>query len=218
MKYLINNLSTDWNEFLNCEFKKEYFIKIDNFLYKNQNNIIFPSKDNIFRCFDFFNINQTKVVIFGQDPYINDNQAIGLCFGINKDANCKIPPSLKNIAKELKNDLNIDLDDFSLIKWAKQGVLLLNTKLTVFKSQANSHKNIGWEFFIDNVIERLNNLDHQIVFLLMGNDAKKLKGKISNKHIIVQCAHPSPLSCNKGFFNSKIFSIINSYLIDKIKW
>ncbi len=212
-------IKTNWLNFLINESQKEYFIKLDNFLkVESQNKVIFPNKEQIFRCFNFFDIENTRVVIFGQDPYFNPKQANGLAFSVDEDVNQK-PPSLKNIFKELESDLKINRNNSDLSDWAEQGVLLLNTCLTVVHKNPNSHHNIGWEKFVTNVIEILNIKTNGIIFVLLGNNALKLKKFIDHKkHHILSTSHPSPLSYNKGFKNSKIFSRINGFLIDKIKW
>lgn len=184
-----------------------------------ENNIdltIFPKIENIFKCFTYFEPNNTKVVLLGQDPYHGPNQATGLCFGVN---NNNIPPSLKNIAKELKNDLNLILKDYSLENWAKQGILLLNASLSVIQSKPGSQMKL-WNHFTDFIINELNNCNHKIIFVAWGAFAhNKLKNVDLNKHSMVISSHPSPLSVFKpyknfpSFNNSKPFSKINELLL-----
>lgn len=219
MKYFSNlNLKTNWIDFINKQMQEPYFIKIDDYLANiSDKQNIFPPKDSIFRCFNFFDIEDTKIVWLGQDPYFNEKQANGLAFSVNKGE--KLPPSLKNIFKELKDDLNIDRDNSDLSDWASQGILLLNTILTVSEKNPNSHKDIGWLDFSIQIIERLNNNRNPIIFILLGNQAQKFIKYINqNKHMIITTSHPSPLSCNKGFFGSKIFSQVNMLLNTKINW
>ena len=194
-----------------------------------ENNIdltIFPKVENIFKCFTYFEPNNTKVVLLGQDPYHGPNQATGLCFGINN--NVQVPPSLRNIAKELKSDLNIELNDYSLETWAKQGILMLNASLTVVQGKPGSHMSL-WSNFTDYIVETLNNLDNSIIFVAWGAFAyNKLKNIDLNKHSLIVSSHPSPLSVYKKFktfpsFNSsKPFSKINKILEKNnkqiIKW
>lgn len=216
-------IEKSWKKILNNEFKKEYFNSLVSFLkdeYKNK--IIFPPGRKIFSSFDFCPFNNIKVVIIGQDPYHGINQANGLCFAVNKDI--KIPPSLFNIFKEINNDIKIDIPKHgNLERWAIQGVLLLNSVLTVRKNLPRSHSNKGWENFTDRVISLISKKKKNIVFLLWGNYAKsKLKIIDQNKHLILTSSHPSPFSASNGFFNSFHFSKTNNYLkknnIREIKW
>lgn len=177
-----------------------------------ENHQCFPPKHLILHALN--NLNNTKVVIIGQDPYHNDNQAHGLAFST---LDTKIPPSLKNIFKELNNDLNITIPNHgNLTHWHNQGVLLLNTILTVRKNQPNSHKNKGWEQYTNNIISELNNNKENLIFILWGNQAHKIEKLINkDKHLILKSSHPSPLSANQGkWFNNKHFSKTNQYLID----
>jgi len=216
-------IEKSWKKVLNNEFKKEYFNSLVSFLkdeYKNK--IIYPPGRKIFSSFNFCPFDKVKVVIIGQDPYHGINQANGLCFSVNK--NIKIPPSLFNIFKELKYDIGIDIPKHgNLERWAIQGVLLLNSILTVRKNCPGSHSNKGWENFTDEVISILSKNKNNLVFLLWGNYAKS-KLKIINQynHFILTSSHPSPFSANNGFFNSFHFSQTNSYLkknkIKEIKW
>lgn len=213
-------IGNSWDEILKEEFKKDYFVNIEKQLEKT-NKIIYPKKENIFRALKLTDYNDIKVVILGQDPYHGENEANGLCFSVNKDV--KIPPSLRNIFKELKEDLNIERDNTDLSDWAMQGILLLNTILTVEKDKPFSHKNLGWNYFTDNIINKINQKKESVIFVLWGNAAREKKKLITNKnHIIIESAHPSPLSYTRGFKNSKPFSKINKILKEQnkkeIKW
>ncbi|HOJ10575.1 MAG TPA: uracil-DNA glycosylase, partial [Clostridiales bacterium] len=174
--------------------------------------IIYPDKDNIFEALKLTTYKDVKVAIIGQDPYHGENQAHGLAFSVQKGVD--IPPSLLNIFKELVNDLNCYIpNNGCLVPWARQGVLLLNTSLTVVADAANSHRNKGWEVFTDSIIQLLNKKDTPIVFLLWGNNARDKAKYITNqKHLILTSAHPSPLSANRGFFGCKHFSKANNFL------
>ena len=216
-------IEKSWKKILNSEFKKEYFNSLVTFLkdeYKN--NIIYPPGKKIFSSFDYCPFDKVKVVIIGQDPYHGINQANGLCFSVNKEI--KIPPSLLNIFKEIKNDIGIDIPDHGNLKrWAIQGVLLLNSVLTVRKNLPGSHSNRGWETFTDKVISIISKNKNNIVFLLWGSYAmSKQKNIDQNKHLILTSSHPSPFSAYNGFFNSYHFSKTNKYLkknnIKEIKW
>lgn len=215
-------LNNNWNNILSSEYKKEYFTKIINFIdCEYQNKIIFPEKENIFKALSLTNFDNIKVVIIGQDPYHGVGEAQGLAFSVPE--NIKMLPSLRNIFKELNSDLGIKRVKSDLTDWAKQGVLLLNTILTVEKDKPLSHKNIGWELFTDEIIKRIDLLDKPIVFVLWGASARLKKVLIKNeKHLIIESVHPSPLSANRGFFGSKPFSKINNYLtinnIKGIRW
>jgi len=216
-------IEKSWKKILNREFKKEYFNYLVTFLkdeYKN--NIIYPPGKKIFSSFDYCPFDKVKVVIIGQDPYHGINQANGLCFSVNKEI--KIPPSLFNIFKEIKSDVGIDIPNHGDLKrWAIQGVLLLNSVLTVRQNLPGSHSNKGWENFTDKVISIISKNKNNIVFLLWGSYAKsKLKNIDQNKHLILTSSHPSPFSAYNGFFNSYHFSKTNKYLkknnIREIKW
>ncbi|MBS5852832.1 MAG: uracil-DNA glycosylase [Bacilli bacterium] len=207
-------LNNQWDELLYEEFKKEYYLKLREFLKVEYANYrIFPSMYDIFNALKYTDYKDVKVVILGQDPYHEIGQAHGLCFSVLD--NVPLPASLKNIFKELTTDLNIPYPKTgNLTKWAKQGVLLLNTVLTVREHYANSHKNKGWEIFTNHVIELLNQRDESIVFVLWGNDAKQKKSLITNpKHVILTASHPSPLSAFNGFFGCRHFSKINEILL-----
>ncbi|HFL8824176.1 MAG TPA: uracil-DNA glycosylase [Candidatus Azoamicus sp. OHIO1] len=211
---ILANLDGTWREKLLEEFSKSYMIELEKFLFieKENNKIIYPHDDCIFNCFAFTKFDNVKVVILGQDPYSGENQAHGLSFSVLPGI--RIPMSLKNIYKELYYDLNIQPSKSGcLIDWSKQGVLLLNSILTVEKSKPQSHANIGWEFFTDKVIEILSSLDKRIIFVLWGNYAiSKVKNIDLNKHFIIKSSHPSPYSANNGFFGTRPFSKINNYL------
>ena len=217
------DIETSWYELLKDEFEKDYFLKLRQFIkneYKTKQ--IFPHPKNIFKAFELTPVNDVKVVILGQDPYHGANQAHGLAFSVQEDI--KIPPSLNNIYKELYDDLNIPIKrSGNLEYWAKQGVLLLNSVLTVESGKANSHKNIGWEKFTESVISLISKKKEILVFLLWGNYAHKKEDFIeSNNHLILKSVHPSPLSAYNGFFGSKHFSKANNFLkknnIKEIVW
>lgn len=207
------NLGNDWDEILKEEFNKDYYIKLRNFLkeeYKNQT--IYPDMYNIFNALKYTAYKDVKAVILGQDPYHEPNQAHGLCFSVQKGV--IPPPSLKNIYKEINSELGIAPPSHGeLTKWAKQGILLLNTVLTVRKGQANSHKNKGWETFTDNIIKKVNEKDSPVVFILWGANAKQKIPFITNPiHKILTSAHPSPLSAYNGFFGCGHFAKTNEFL------
>ena len=211
---MANILKNDWKNILEDEFNKDYYQTLRNFLiteYKTRT--IYPDKYDIFNALHFTSYKDIKVVILGQDPYHGPNQAHGLSFSVNPGI--KTPPSLLNIYKELNSDLGCHIPNNGYLKkWADQGVLLLNTSLTVRAGQANSHKNIGWEVFTDKIISLVNEKEDPVVFLLWGNNAIKKKNLITNKkHLILTSVHPSPLSASRGFFGSKPFSKINNFLI-----
>ena len=217
------DIETSWYELLKDEFEKDYFLKLRKFIkneYKTKQ--IFPHPKNIFKAFELTPANDVKVVILGQDPYHGANQAHGLAFSVQEDI--KIPPSLNNIYKELYDDLNIPIKrSGNLESWAKQGVLLLNSVLTVESGKANSHKNIGWEKFTESVISLISKKKEILVFLLWGSYAHKKEDFIeSNNHLILKSVHPSPLSAYNGFFGSRHFSKANNFLkknnIKEIIW
>ena len=207
-------LDNDWEELLADEFKKEYYLKLREFLKEEYSTkIIYPNMHNIFEALKHTSYKDTKVLILGQDPYHGENQAHGLAFSVQP--NVAIPPSLLNIYKELKNDIGCFIPNNGyLIPWADQGVLLLNTALTVRAHEANSHKGKGWEIFTDRIIELLNDRKDPVIFVLWGANARKKKELIDNsRHYILEAPHPSPLSASRGFFGCKHFSKINEILI-----
>ncbi len=216
-------ISNDWLIPLSPEFKKKYYAE----LYKKviseyRSAQVFPAPDDIFNAFSLTPLSSVKAVILGQDPYHGDGQAHGLCFSVKPDVD--IPPSLQNIFKELKDDLGCYIPNNGYLKkWADQGVLMLNTVLTVRAHQANSHRGIGWEEFTDAAIRVLNDQDRPIVFILWGAPAQKKAAMLNNpKHLILKAPHPSPLSAYRGFFGSKPFSQTNDFLkehgIEPIDW
>ncbi|MBQ7926222.1 MAG: uracil-DNA glycosylase [Lachnospiraceae bacterium] len=206
-------IENDWLEVLSEEFKKPYYRELYEFVKKEYNTTrIFPPSDEIFTAFNLTPLKEVKVVIIGQDPYHNDGQAHGLCFSVKPQV--EIPPSLVNIYKELQDDLGCYIPNNGyLVKWAKQGVLMLNTVLTVRAHQANSHHGRGWEEFTDAAIRALNAQDRPMVFILWGRPAQMKKSMLNNpKHLILEAPHPSPLSAYRGFFGSKPFSKTNAFL------
>ncbi|HCC07220.1 MAG TPA: uracil-DNA glycosylase [Clostridiales bacterium] len=203
----------DWKDIVGEEFEKEYYKKIQEFLEKeNNSSIVYPNRDDIFNALHFTGYEDVKVVIIGQDPYHGLGEAHGLCFSVKEGI--KIPPSLRNIYKELNSDLGCyKPNNGYLKKWADQGVLLLNAVLTVRANEAASHSKIGWQIFTDTIIEKLNNREDPIVFILWGNYAIGKKSLITNKtHFIIESVHPSPLSASRGFFGTKPFSKTNDFL------
>ena len=206
-----------WTEILAPIKNTEYFTTLwEKVKEEYQTTKCFPPKDQIFRAIELTPFDKVKVVIIGQDPYHNDNQANGLCFSVSDKV--KAPPSLKNIFKELEDDLGIKKTSNELEMWAKQGVLLLNATLTVRAHEANSHKDLGWEKFTDFIIKEISDKKENVVFVLWGAFAQKKAGLIdTKKHFIIQSVHPSPLSARKGFFGSRPFSKINQFLEEKGK-
>lgn len=205
----------NWDNIVKDEFEKEYYLNLRKFLKEEYKNYrIFPSMYDIFNALKYTDYYDVKVVIIGQDPYHEVGQAHGLCFSVQDGV--ALPPSLQNIFKELNTDLGIPMPkNGNLTKWSKQGVLLLNTVLTVREHYANSHKNKGWEIFTNSVIEKLNERETPIIFLLWGNDAKRKKELITNKqHIVLTASHPSPLSAYNGFFGCRHFSKTNQLLVN----
>ena len=207
------NLNNDWINILEDEFSKDYYLKLRRFLineYKTQT--IYPNMYDIFNALNYTSYKDAKIVILGQDPYHGPNQAHGLSFSVKP--NVKIPPSLINIYKELHTDLGCYIPNNGYLKkWADQGILLLNTVLTVRAGQANSHRNKGWETFTDKIISLLNDRKEPIVFILWGNNAISKQKLITNKqHYIIKSPHPSPLSASRGFLGSKPFSKTNNFL------
>lgn len=207
-------LNNGWDDLLKEEFEKSYYSDLIKFLEKEyQEKTIFPKKENLYNAFKYTSYDDVKVVILGQDPYHEIGQAHGLAFSVLE--NVKFPPSLKNIFKELNSDLNIDIPkNGDLTKWAKEGVLLLNSVLTVVSGKAGSHRNKGWEVLTDKVIELLNERKTPIVFILWGNFARSKKDLITNKnHLVLEAPHPSPLSAYQGFFGCNHFSKTNDFLL-----
>lgn len=216
-------ISNDWLEPLKGEFQKDYYKKLYLTVKKEyQSRLIFPAADDIFNAFSLTPLKETKVVILGQDPYHNVGQAHGLCFSVKPGV--EIPPSLVNIYKELEDDLGLKIPNNGyLVKWAKQGVMMLNTVLTVRAHEANSHRGIGWEQFTDAAIRILNEQDRPMVFMLWGNPAQAKKSMLTHpKHLILTAPHPSPLSAYRGFFGCKHFSKANEFLkmngLPEIDW
>lgn len=216
-------IGNDWDLYLEEEYNKDYFKKLIEFIDKEYSEkTIYPKKYEIFNAFRHTSYKDTKVVILGQDPYHGVNQAEGLSFSVK---NCvRKPPSLQNIFKEMESDLGIPFPTSnSLIPWAEEGVLLLNTVLTVQESHPASHKDIGWEQFTDEVIKKLNEKETPVVFILWGNFARNKKKLITNpNHYVIESAHPSPFSAYNGFFGSRPFSKTNAFLkskgIKEIDW
>lgn len=207
-------INKSWDDFLQNEFRQDYFKKLSAFLKKEYaEKTVYPPKQEVFAAFYYTDLDKVKVVILGQDPYHEPNQACGLCFAI-KPGN-PLPKSLQNIYREIHDDLGIQMSNSSyLVNWAKQGVLLLNTVMTVERGKANSHKDHGWEQFTDNVIRKLNDQDQPIVFLLWGRNAMNKMPLLNNpKHLVLTAAHPSPLSAYNGFFGCRHFSRTNEFLV-----
>ena len=222
----MNNIvmtNNKWDEILNEEYHKDYFKNIVAFVNKvYKEKVIFPPKNRILSALDITDYDKVKVVILGQDPYHGIGEANGLAFSVNDGV--KIPPSLKNIYKELYDDLKVPIPNTgNLESWANEGVLLLNSVLTVEKDKPASHKNIGWENFTDSIIKKINEKEEPVVFILWGNFSKSKKSLITNpKHLIIESSHPSPFSVNYGFFGSRPFSKTNKFLeengIKEIDW
>lgn len=217
------HIGNEWDDILKGEFDKEYYLRLREFLkYEYAHYHIYPNMYDIFNSLKYTSYSDVKAVILGQDPYHQPGQAHGLCFSVKKGT--PLPPSLQNIYKELENDLGIPpASHGELIGWAKNGVLLMNTVLTVRESQPNSHKNKGWEIFTDRVIELLNKRQKPMVFILWGANARSKAKLITNRdHLILQSAHPSPLSAYNGFFGSRHFSQTNAFLeahgIEPVDW
>ena len=211
------NITESWKAVLHGEFEKEYFIKLSTFVKQEyRQHTCYPPGSQIFNAFEHCHFDDIKVVIIGQDPYHNIGQANGLCFSVNDGVSH--PPSLMNIFKEIENDLGIPYPKSgNLMRWADQGVLLLNATLTVRAHEAGSHQNMGWEIFTDAVITKVSELKENVVFLLWGGYAKKKGSKIDvSKHYLLTSGHPSPLSANRGFwFGNKHFSKTNAFLESK---
>lgn len=211
-----------WNDILSEEYKKAYFVELEEYIRNEyKSNIVFPQANHVFKALKLTDYDKVKVVILGQDPYHGAGEAQGLSFSVPNTM--QRPPSLRNIFKELKDDLKIERNNNDLTDWADQGVLLLNSILTVIKDTPLSHKDKGWEIFTDIIIKKLNEREKPIVFILWGNYARSKKQLITNQnHFIIESAHPSPLSASRGFFGSKPFSKTNDFLkenkIEGIRW
>ncbi len=216
-------IGNSWDLYLKEEFNKEYFKELISFIKDEYNTkVIYPPKNEIFNAFKYTPYENVKVVILGQDPYHGEHEAEGLSFSVKNDV--KRPPSLRNIFKELEEDLNIKTSkNNSLVPWANEGVLLLNSVLTVIKDSPASHQKKGWETFTDEVIKILNNKKEPVVFILWGTYARSKKSLITNsRHLVLESPHPSPFSAYTGFFGSKPFSKTNKFLKDneikEINW
>ena len=207
---------TTWNEILAEEMQKDYYQELQAFVQKRRAEVrVFPEEKNVFNALELTPFESVKVVILGQDPYHGFGQAHGLSFSVQKGT--PLPPSLKNIYKELQEDIGGEFPtEGDLSHWAKQGVLLLNTVLTVEEGNANSHKGMGWERLTNRLIESLNELNHPVIFILWGKPAQDKEKLITNpSHVILKAPHPSPLSAYRGFFGSKPFSKVNEILIQQ---
>ncbi|EQC45958.1 uracil-DNA glycosylase [Bacteriovorax sp. DB6_IX] len=217
-------LEKSWNEVLKSELEADYFQELINFLGKEreQERVIYPQENDIFSAFNETPFDKVKVVLIGQDPYHGPDQAHGMSFSVKPGV--KIPPSLRNIYKELHEDLGVEIPEHGfLLNWAREGVLLLNACLTVEQGKAGSHHKKGWEKFTDKVIEVLNEEKENLVFILWGSPAQKKAKKVDeSRHHVIKSVHPSPLSSYRGFFGSKPFSQTNGYLksqgITEINW
>ena len=215
-------INKSWDIVLKNEYNSEYFKKLGLFVKgEYQTKIVYPRYENIFNALRYTDYDDVKVVILGQDPYHGENEAHGLSFSVLEGV--RRPPSLDNIFKELYSDLGVKRTNNNLSDWAKQGVLLLNSIMTVIKDKPLSHKSRGWEIFPDNIIKYLNDREKPVVFILWGSYARSKKELITNKrHLIIESAHPSPLSASRGFFGSKPFSKCNAFLKqhgeEEIKW
>lgn len=213
-----NNWKSFFSNFKIYDMLEDIFDKLD---YEYANNQVYPPRDMIFNAFELTPYDKIKVVILGQDCYHGEGQAMGLSFSVPK--NIKIPPSLRNIFKEIENEYGIKRENGDLSDWAEQGVFLLNTHLTVLEGNPLSHKKIGWEMFTDEVIKYIELNDSPIVYLLWGNEAQKKERIITNpNHIVLKSVHPSPLSASRGFFGNNHFIGCNNYLrnngIEEINW
>lgn len=206
-------LGNDWDDIIGDEFKKDYFLELSEKLKHEYNEYaIFPARENVFNALKFTPYSKTKVLLLGQDPYHGEGQAHGLAFSV-PDGVAK-PPSLVNMLKELKNNIDCDVSGSGcLIPWAKQGVMLLNTVLTVREGQANSHKKLGWTTFTDRIISCLNEREDPVIFMLWGNNASEKLGLITNpRHFVLMAPHPSPLSASRGFLGCAHYSKVNKIL------
>ncbi len=206
--------TTDWNPLLRDQFDQPYWRELHTFVdVEREHHIVYPPSDDVFAALHLTPYADTRVVILGQDPYHGPRQAHGLCFSVRPGV--RIPPSLTNIHKELHDDLGLPIPDHgNLEAWARHGVLLLNTTLTVRDGQAASHQKHGWETFTDRIIEVVSEKPEPVVFVLWGNSARRKRAKIdTTRHIVIESAHPSPLSAHNGFFGSKPFSRANAALV-----
>lgn len=209
----MNIITNDWNSTLNIELNKNYYKELEKYILEEyEKHQVFPRKEDIFTALNLTPLSKVNVVILGQDPYHNEGQAHGLCFSVKQEVD--VPPSLVNIYKELHDDLGCNIPNNGyLVKWANQGVLMLNTVLTVRAHEPNSHRKKGWETFTDSIIKEVNTLDRPVVFILWGKPASLKKKMLTNpKHLILEAPHPSPLSSYRGFFGSKPFSKTNNFL------
>lgn len=214
----MNPLGGGWDELLSGLFSDERYLKIREFLKREYStNVVYPDMYDLYNCFRYTPLTSLKAVILGQDPYHEPDQAHGLCFSVRRGV--PLPPSLQNIYREIENDLGIKEPDCGdLTKWAKQGVLLLNTTLTVREHLANSHSKCGWTWFTDSVIKLISDNAENAVFILWGGNARSKAPLIdARKHLVLQCAHPSPLSAYNGFFGCRHFSRTNEYLVSRGK-
>ncbi|MCR8968822.1 uracil-DNA glycosylase [Facklamia sp. 7083-14-GEN3] len=217
----LKEIAPDWSACLDSQNRSFDFQQLNNYLNKEK-TVIYPPSEGVFKALELCPYLHTKVVIIGQDPYHGPNQANGLAFSVNEGQT--IPPSLRNIFKELSDDLSVPIrKETDLSDWAKQGVLLLNRVLTVRAGQADSHQGIGWEIFTNQIIQCLNHHPNSLIYILWGKKAQSLEKLIDNsKHFVIKSSHPSPLAAYRGFFGSKPFSKTNSLLIEKgnqaIKW
>lgn len=205
-------INKKWDIVLKDEFHKEYFKKLGTIVKKEyQTKIVYPKYENIFNALRYTDYDEVKVVILGQDPYHGENEAHGLSFSVLPGV--KRPPSLNNMFKELNDDLGIVRTQNTLTDWTQQGVMMLNSIMTVVKDKPLSHKGIGWEIFTDTIIQKLNEREDPVIFVLWGGYARSKKALITNRrHFIIEAAHPSPLSAHRGFFGSKPYSKINTIL------
>ena len=212
------HIGNDWDDILKDEFNSDYYLKLRQFLKHEYSHYrIYPAAEDIFNALRYTPLSSLKAVILGQDPYHGENQAHGLCFSVQKGT--PLPPSLQNIYKELHNDLGIPPSaSGDLSAWARQGVLLLNTSLTVRQGLANSHRGQGWEILTDQIIKKANDLSNDVVFILWGSNARSKKPLITNpSHLILESPHPSPLSAYNGFFGCRHFSKANAFLTSRGK-
>lgn len=215
MFQLDSSINNGWKPFFEEQKRQDYYKELMTFVENEYSiNTIYPPRENVFKAFELTDINDIKLVIIGQDPYHEENQAMGLAFSVPNGV--KKPPSLRNIYKEIEEEFHVDMPESGdLTSWAKEGVFLLNNVLTVREGQANSHKGHGWELFTDNAIRYVNKIDRPICYMLWGNFARSKKELITNpKALILESAHPSPLSARRGFFGSNHFIAYNEFLKD----